>query len=544
MVRGWNADGTQMERGWIADLTFECPISYTLRKSKTSAEPLPVWLRQAAGDWIAASGGTNGNPAQGKVNKITPDGRAYASCKDRGCKVSWLFKATIQGPTDDGLGEWVNIDISQKGVHGGAPSTSMTQTAMQRANAEAYAHLNPTRALAHMVKDGVTPAGLPSNRALRTARASELAPDRSARSGTGGLASVWRQVLADKATATADWDALPVQQFAYRRATFDGCDDWLSLRHLPESLGLQDLSVEGAAIMVSKAMVAIVKAYIDGGGAVGSKKGSGLADLTFKVTIDGYGLMHMVLGDQHIDAHTRLPASSSITLSLGWGPKDNIYTWLVLMCSTVNFYRNLGINLVPFFAAFTWDGTLGGHNCHRVLMPQTPLGRDIWHVARGIKKWSFETSGGKDWNEYVIGCVQFSGTQLSTKVLFSVHWTQVLCDLVFQGKHRLVELIKKELLEWDHAKQLWTADWYAGADSPYPPGHTNMTIFQSLERNNRSFKTAMPENIAHQNIQESTDRLEDAVTALQVQRGFLRKAEAAVMLGLPLLQVETQKDVK
>jgi len=186
------------------------------------------------------------------------------------------------------------------------------------------------------------------------------------------------------------------------------------------------------------------------------------ADRTFKLNKSNYGFAAFQRMAKH-EGPDGFPASEGLNLSCGWDEAS----WLAILCTTINHYLKQNVDLRRFMHALVWDGAAGGCKAHSRLFPSLPAPIDLRHVVGGVKDLPNSVAGGKDWADFVAGCVQCSALNEPTTPRFSLFWNQTTVDLLAQGKDALVKHIRDYLLIWNDKARPWSSKRKCGLARPW-----------------------------------------------------------------------------
>ena len=132
--------------------------------------------------------------------------------------------------------------------------------------------------------------------------------------------------------------------------------------------------------------------------------------------------------------------------------------------------------------------------------------------------------GGKAWGEHLAGTVQFVAP-LPSKRLMSLYIQQFLAQCCVEGGSACADFAGRYVFLFDSASGTWGAEWYCGVQSVNPPGVTSDTVSQSLESTWDAVKGAISCQIAHKDITVATAKVEAAVVAVWIRRGWIQCPE-------------------
>lgn len=173
-----------------------------------------------------------------------------------------------------------------------------------------------------------------------------------------------------------------------------------------------------------------------------------VADFTYKICIEDWGLASLGVCLKSLDRSTNLPATNFCVSALSWGPKEDCATWFgtVVTCISV-IQERLGVDLSKRLDAVILDGTQGGLKAVRLALPRVALWRDLRHTLVNLKKLPRHISPAQKYNLYLAGECNWSAN-LASDQLFHEVWETILSTLLLANKDTLVDYCRRELLEW------------------------------------------------------------------------------------------------
>ena len=270
---------------------------------------------------------------------------------------------------------------------------------------------------------------------------------------------------------------------------------------------------------ICQAMFLLVEMMLRRGGVTADGRVIQVHDLSFKLTVCEFGLALVALPFKSFDG--RVWRTSEIYLSLGWGPKDDDASWSVILISIIMFYKEQGIDLWKYLGPGMWDATAGGRLAHlRLYGPVRGYWRCLRHQIAGLLKLPSRL-GGRVWGQYVAGNVHFVSA-LATKPLFSLYVNAYISELM-KDKPELVGYLTGpgDVFRWNAEEKSWEADWACGPWTGLPAGLTPDTISQGMESSFDAIKDAISVSVHHRDIAYATQKVEHAVNAVLVNRGYV-----------------------
>ena len=395
-------------------------------------------------------------------------------------------------------------------VRTGIKQQTRTQREIARESTQARP---PLAAASSLLERSVPPSEFPDPTTLVTAR------KRANSSATGSSAPTrfcqqWQEWLQAHMGTAGCIRELKVVDFVYRPAAWpDEPPEWFPLSWL--HAGREVPRVEGACICISGAMFRLVEEFIRSGGADGRGGIYMVHDLSFKRTAARFGLAAVAI--PWLGSWANEWRCSALMACLGWGPKDNKHTWLVLLVTVLMFYHDAGLPLWQATLQGLWDDTAGGRLAHDALYgTEKGFGRCLRHQVARLEKLP-PRLGGAALGEYCAGTVEFVAN-LGHPPLFHEFVDAHLAELVQAGKESTVKYLSDEVYTKRGGK--WTADW-ACWPSQYVPGLTPASVNQGLESFWDTIKDGINVNTQHTEIGFVTKKVETAYNAMLRQRGFL-----------------------
>jgi hypothetical protein len=386
--------------------------------------------------------------------------------------------------------------------------------------ARGFTHLTPSASVAQMVEQGasssIPPATVFRNTKYAARRVAMGTASGSERTGE------WVDYLDRRIAANRPVRELQVNEYVYRKAVWPepASRGHLTLAQFGSFAPGAEPKVEGACIMVSKAMIRMVEMWIALGGPCEMKKLLACFDLTFKLNAPGYGLGGFCLpfkGEDLIAWRTRM-----LFASLFWASKDSEWCWILLLLTTCTFYADeVGVDLWSLVEAAFWDDTAGGRKAHRFMWGSKKFWRDLRHQQAALEKIP-AALGGKEWGKYASGNVQFMSSL--TSPVFSWYANSYLAELNAEGRHLLSRHIAENV--FIKTSNGWDAEWRTAVDTGLPPGYTADCVSQSMESSWDAIKDAVPPGMAHRSMSIATEKVEAAMTSIFFNRNWI-KADAS-----------------
>jgi len=193
---------------------------------------------------------------------------------------------------------------------------------------------------------------------------------------------------------------------------------------------------------------------------------------------------------------------------------------VALLVTVLAFYLKRGIDLRSWIKWTFVDESKGLRKAlEKVFLSSTFRHIDLRHQVATCKRLHVD-HGGKAWGECLAGTLQFMAA-LPSKRLFSLYTQHFLAHCCVQGGSSCADFAGRHVFLYDNVSGTWGAEWYCGVQSGNPLGVTSDTVSQSLESTWDAVKGAISCQIVHKDIQVATTKVQSAVTAILIRRGWI-----------------------
>ena len=314
------------------------------------------------------------------------------------------------------------VRVDKAGTASDVPRVVRGETVEKRDFARTMAHQRPTQSFTQLVEDGTPSGACPKYGTMRKQREGYLHRQAGTMYRTTKASGVWRLWLEELQRNNRPWRTIAVTDWVHIKAAGPVDDSWLPAA----ALRACGTVCEGASVFLNKAMVEFVRRVVAAGGIASTGKGALVMDLSFKLNAAGFGLACVGLPAKYLDRG--LWRTQCLPAAFGWGPKDDAPTWISIMVTVFDFYRQLGIDLRAWVKWLFWDETKGGRRAQELLCPaDAPFCPDLRHKTSACRKLSHQ-NGGRPWGDHLAGNVQFLSA-VQTVSLVSIYVAQFLAEL-------------------------------------------------------------------------------------------------------------------
>lgn len=219
------------------------------------------------------------------------------------------------------------------------------------------------------------------------------------RQDSGGSAADWVARVKDE---NQKHNVKEPHQFRWHELEWEA--DWLPVRQLAKDVADRKPS-EGSCMLISETMLQLTKCVLTH---LQSNRQPIIlqGDITWKISKEQWAVAVIGFSIKHCLRKTGFPSSGFCCCALGWGPKESEATWTCLFITFLEYLRRRCHFQLHNLAGVLLDGTPGGHQALRSILPQVARFKDLYHVQTAVSNLPLDTCGQRRYTDYLEGEIQ------------------------------------------------------------------------------------------------------------------------------------------